>query len=212
MPVRLTGDDVTIPCTNKKSPVPPTTGWSEGFILCVPPTIEIEPVYFFKRKVILAMEMLLNPSRPEVMDAPSAIPTILEDLLAVTVIGSSKANKVPKGVVVWLTPGPVTPFTMMYPVLFIVSCWKRAKWRDLSPWWWWWWWWWCWELEVGFNEMKATSRIARTLSWKETAMAEFKVFVNVEEKITGTNLCLIRGVLYKPFRMTCDKQLRPSLV
>ena len=138
-------------------------------MLCVPPTTEIEPEWFFKRKVILAMEMLLSPSRPEVTVVPSAIPTSFEVRLAVTVIGSWKANKVPKGVVVWLTPGPATPFTMMYPVLFIVSCWNREKWRDLSPWWWWWWWWW--ELEVALNERRANSRTARTLFCKERAMA-----------------------------------------
>lgn len=69
-------------------------------MLCVPPTIEIEPVWFFKRKVTLAMEMLLSPSRPEVTEVPSAIPTSFEVRLAVTVIGSWKANKVPKGIVV----------------------------------------------------------------------------------------------------------------
>ena len=119
-----------------KSPVPPTTGWSEGLMLCVPPTMEIDPTCRFIRRVIFAIEMLWSPSRLDVMEVPSPIPTSFEDRLAVTVKGSWKTNKVPKGVVFWLTPGPATPFTMIYPVLLMVSCWKRVKWRDLRPWWW----------------------------------------------------------------------------
>ena len=69
-------------------------------MLCVPPTTEIEPLWCLRRKVILAMEILRSPSKPDVTVVPSAIPNTFEDVLGVTVMGSWKANKVPKGVVV----------------------------------------------------------------------------------------------------------------
>ncbi|KGN55603.1 hypothetical protein Csa_010713 [Cucumis sativus] len=74
--------------------------------------MEREPVWCLKRKVILAMLMLCKPSKLEVMEVPSDVPTRFEARSAPVVKGSWKAKMVPNGVVVWLTPGPTTPGTM----------------------------------------------------------------------------------------------------
>lgn len=112
-PSKSTGDDLTYPPTNMKSPVPPTTGWSAGLMLWVPPTIEIEPCRPLILRVIFANDTLRRPSRLEVMEAPSAIPATRDDAFGDTVMPSLKTKMVPKGVVVWPTPAPATPSTTM---------------------------------------------------------------------------------------------------
>lgn len=66
--------------------------------------------------------MLCSPFNEDVIDVPSAVPTIFEFELGFRVKGSWNTYKVPKGVVVWLVDGPATPFTIRYAVLFMVSC------------------------------------------------------------------------------------------
>ena len=74
--------------------------------------MESEPVWFLKRKLIFAMLRLRKPSRLEVMEVPSDVPTSFDARSGAVVKGSRKTNMVPNGVVVWLTPGPATPGTM----------------------------------------------------------------------------------------------------